>query len=181
MPTNDPKKLDKYEVLEVVGRGGMGVVYKAVDAAIGRLVGIKMMTSAVMNDPVLLKRFYREAQSAGKLRHPNIVTIYDLGVQEATPYIVMEFLEGESLDVALRSGRALSLEEKLNIVTQVCSALAYAHDQSIIHRDIKPGNVMLLKDGNVKLVDFEIARIGAEYVTRAGQLLGSIQYMSPEQ
>src|ERR1700751_6033978 len=117
MPNSAPKQLGKYEVLEVVGRGGMGVVYKAVDAAIGRLVGIKMMTSAVMNDPVLLKRFYREAQSAGKLKHPNIVTIYDLGVHEATPYIVMEFLEAESLDVALRSGRALSLEEKLNIVT----------------------------------------------------------------
>ena len=181
MPNGGPKKLGKYEVLEVVGRGGMGVVYKAVDPEIGRLVGIKMMTSAVINDPVLLKRFYREAQSAGKLRHPNIVTIYDLGVQEATPYLVMEFLEGESLDVALRSGRTLTLEEKLNIVIQVCSALAYAHEQGIVHRDIKPGNVMLLKDGTVKLVDFGIARIGAEYVTRTGQLMGSIQYMSPEQ
>ncbi len=181
MPNGGPTKLGKYEVLEVVGRGGMGVVYKAVDPEIGRLVGIKMMTSAVINDPVLLKRFYREAQSAGKLRHPNIVTIYDLGVQEATPYLVMEFLEGESLDVALRSGRTLTLEEKLNIVIQVCSALAYAHEQSVIHRDIKPGNVMLLKDGTVKLVDFGIARIGAEYVTRTGQLMGSIQYMSPEQ
>ena len=181
MPTARPKKLGKYEVLEVVGQGGMGVVYKALDHEIGRLVGIKMMTKAVMNDPVLLERFYREAQSAGKLRHPNIVTIYDLGVQEAVPYIVMEFLEGESLDVALRSGRPLALEGKLNIVIQVCSALAYAHEQSIIHRDIKPGNVMLLKDGTVKLVDFGIARIGAEYVTRTGQLWGSIQYMSPEQ
>jgi serine/threonine-protein kinase len=181
MPNSAPKQLGKYEILEVVGRGGMGVVYKAVDPEIGRLVGIKMMTSAVINDPVLLKRFYREAQSAGKLRHPNIVTIYDLGVQEAIPYLVMEFLEGESLDVALRSGRTLHLEEKLSVVIQVCNALAYAHEQSIVHRDIKPGNVMLLKDGTVKLVDFGIARIGAEYVTRAGQLMGSIQYMSPEQ
>jgi len=181
MPNTAPKQLGKYEILEVVGRGGMGVVYKAVDPEIGRLVGIKMMTSAVINDPVLLKRFYREAQSVGKLRHPNIVTIYDLGIQEAMPYLVMEFLEGESLDVALRSGRALLLEEKLSIVIQVCNALAYAHEQSIVHRDIKPGNVMLLKDGTVKLVDFGIARIGAEYVPRTGQLMGSIQYMSPEQ
>lgn len=173
--------MGKYEVLEIVGRGGMGVVYKAVDPEIGRLVGIKMMTSAVIDDPVLVKRFYREAQSAGKLRHPNIVTIYDLGVQEGTPYFVMEFLEGESLDVALRSGRTLTLEEKLNIVIQVCNALAYAHEQSIVHRDIKPGNVMLLKDGTIKLVDFGMARIGAEYVTRTGKLMGSIQYMSPEQ
>lgn len=181
MPNSAPKQLGKYEVLGVVGRGGMGVVYKAVDPEIGRLVGIKMMTSAVINDPVLIKRFYREAQSAGKLQHPNIVTIYDLGIHEAMPYLVMEFLEGESLDVALRSGRTLPLEEKLSIVIQVCNALAYAHEQSIVHRDIKPGNVMLLKDGTVKLVDFGIARIGAEYVTRTGQLMGSIQYMSPEQ
>ena len=181
MPHTAPKQLGKYEVLELVGRGGMGVVYKAIDPEIGRLVGIKMMTSAIIDDPVLLKRFYREAQSAGKLRHPNIVTIYDLGIQEAMPYFVMEFLEGESLDVALRSGRSLLLEEKLSIVIQVCNALAYAHEQSIVHRDIKPGNVMLLKDGTVKLVDFGIARIGAEYVTRTGQLMGSIQYMSPEQ
>jgi len=181
MPKNGPKRLGKYEVLEVVGRGGMGVVYKAIDPEIGRLVGIKMMTSKVISDPGLLKRFYREAQSAGKLQHPNIVTIYDLGVHEATPYLVMEFLEGESLDAFIRSGRAISLEEKLNIIIQVCNALAYAHEQKIVHRDIKPANVMVLKDGTVKLVDFGIARIGEEHVTRAGQLLGSIQYMSPEQ
>ena len=181
MPKSGPKRLGKYEVLEVVGRGGMGVVYKAVDPEIGRLVGIKMMTGKVISDPGHLKRFYREAQSAGKLRHPNIVTIYDLGVQEATPYLVMEFLEGESLDALIRCGRAISLEEKLNIVIQACNALAYAHEQEIVHRDIKPGNVMLLKDGAVKLVDFGIARIGREHVTRTGQLLGSIQYMSPEQ
>src|ERR1700730_3412224 len=178
---NGPKKLGKYEVLEAVGRGGMGVVYKAVDPEIGRLVAIKMMTSTVLNDPGLRKRFYREAQSAGKLQHPNIVTIYDLGVQEATPYLVMEFLEGESLDTVIRSHRALSLEEKLNIVIQICNALAYAHEQSIVHRDIKPGNVMVLKDGVVKIVDFGIARIGGENVTHSGQLMGSIQYMSPEQ
>jgi len=181
MPKSGPKRLGKYELLEVVGRGGMGVVYKAVDPEIGRLVGIKMVTGQIISDPKHLKRFYREAQSAGKLRHPNIVTIYDLGVEEAIPYLVMEFLEGESLDALIRGGRAISLEEKLNIVIQVCNALAYAHEQEIVHRDIKPGNVMLLKDGTVKLVDFGIARIGREHITRTGQLLGSIQYMSPEQ
>jgi serine/threonine-protein kinase len=181
MPKSGPKRLGKYELLEVVGEGGMGVVYKAVDPEIGRLVGIKMMTGQVISDPRHLKRFYREAQSAGKLRHPNIVTIYDLGVEEAIPYMVMEFLEGESLDALIRCGRGISLEEKLNIVIQACNALAYAHEQEIVHRDIKPGNVMLLKDGTVKLVDFGIARIGREHITRTGQLLGSIQYMSPEQ
>ena len=181
MTTSKPTRLGKYEILEVIGRGGMGVVYKAVDPEIGRLVGIKMMTHAVINDPVCLKRFYREAQSAGKLQHPNIVTIFDLGVQEATPYLVMEFLEGESLDAIIRARRGLPLEEKLNIVIQICNALAYAHEQSIVHRDIKPGNVMMLKDATVKLVDFGIARIGADYVTRPGQMIGSVQYMSPEQ
>jgi serine/threonine-protein kinase len=97
-PQSKPTKLGKHEILEVIGRGGMGVVYKAIDPEIGRLVGIKMMTSTVINDPDLLKRFYREAQSSGRLQHPNIVTIYDLGVHEATPYLVMEFLEGESLE-----------------------------------------------------------------------------------
>src|SRR6516162_10590254 len=92
-----PKKLGKYDILEVIGRGGMGVVYKAIDRALGRLVAIKMMTVGSADDPELLKRFYREAQSAGKLQHPNIVTIYDLGDQDGNPYMVMEFLEGESL------------------------------------------------------------------------------------
>src|SRR5437588_8103168 len=181
MPKSGPKRLGKYEVLEVVGRGGMGVVYKAVDPEIGRLVGIKMMTGKVISDPGHLKRFYREAQSAGKLRHPNIVTIYDLGVQEATPYLVMEFLEGESLDALIRCGRAISLEEKLNIVIQACNALAYAHEQEIVHRDIKPGNIMLLKDGTVKIVDFGIARISDNSMTKTGQIVGTINYMSPEQ
>src|SRR5919201_972818 len=159
----------------------MGVVYKALDPEIGRPVAIKMMTAAVINDADLLKRFYREAQSAGKLQHANIVTVYDLGVQEATPYLVMEFLEGETLDRVISSRRAVSLEEKLNIVVQVCNALAYAHERNIVHRDIKAGNVMLLKDGTVKIVDFGIARIGGENVTRTGQVMGSVQYMSPEQ
>ncbi|MBZ5704336.1 MAG: protein kinase [Acidobacteriia bacterium] len=180
-PRGGSKKLGKYEILEVIGRGGMGVVYKAVDPEIGRLVGIKMMTSAVINDPDLLKRFYREAQSAGKLQHPNIITIYDLGVHDATPYLVMEFLEGESLDATIKSRRAMSLEDKLNIAIQVCNALAYAHERSVVHRDIKPANVMLLKDGTVKIVDFGIARMGGDKVTRTGQVMGSIQYMSPEQ
>jgi eukaryotic-like serine/threonine-protein kinase len=181
MATSGSRRLGKYEILEVVGRGGMGVVYKAVDPEIGRLVAIKMMTSTVLNNPGLRKCFYREAQAAGKLQHPNIVTIHDLGVQEATPYLVMEFLQGDSLDTVIDSHRTLSLEEKLNVMIQICNALAYAHDQSIVHRDIKPGNVVLLKDGNVKIVDFGIARMGGEKGTFGGQLMGSIQYMSPEQ
>jgi len=181
MATNIPKKLGKYDVLDVVGRGGMGVVYKAIDPGIGRLVAIKMMTAGFADDPDLLKRFYREAQSAGKLQHPNIVTIYDLGDQDGNPYMVMQFLEGESLDSIIGSRRPIPLEQKLDTVIQVCNGLNYAHQHNVIHRDIKPANVMVLKDLTVKIVDFGIARIGNENVTRPGQLMGSVPYMSPEQ
>jgi serine/threonine protein kinase len=176
-----PKKLGKYDVLDVIGRGGMGVVYKATDPGIGRVVAIKMVTGGFANDPELLKRFYREAQSAGKLQHPNIVTIYDLGDQNGNPYMVMEYLEGESLESIIASRRPVPLEQKLNTIIQLCSALSYAHQHNVIHRDIKPANVMVLKDLTVKIVDFGIARIGNENVTRPGQLMGSIPYMSPEQ
>jgi serine/threonine-protein kinase len=174
------KKVGKYDVLEVIGRGGMGVIYKGVDPGIGRIVAIKMITGAFADDPELLHRFYREAQSVGNLQHPNIVTIYDLGVEDGNPYLVMEFLEGESLDALIRSRRAISLEEKLDIVVQVCEGVGYAHRRHIVHRDIKPANVMLLQDGRVKIFDFGIARIG-ERMTLPGQIMGSAQYMSPEQ
>ena len=160
MATNVPKKLGKYDVLDVVGRGGMGIVYKAIDPGIGRLVAIKMMTAGFVDDPDLLKRFYREAQSAGKLQHPNIVTIYDLGDQDGNPYMVMQFLEGESLDSIIASRRPVSLEQKLNTVIQVCNGLSYAHQHNVIHRDIKPANVKVLKDLTVKIVDFGISRTG---------------------
>jgi eukaryotic-like serine/threonine-protein kinase len=174
------KKIGKYDVLNVIGRGGMGVIYKGVDPGIGRIVAIKMITGAFADDPELLHRFYREAQSVGKLQHPNIVTIYDLGVEDGSPYLVMEFLEGESLDALIRTRRAMSLEEKLDIVVQVCEGVGYAHKRNIVHRDIKPANVMLLQDGRVKIFDFGIARIG-ERMTLPGQIMGSFQYMSPEQ
>lgn len=174
------KKIGKYDVLDVIGRGGMGVIYKAVDPGIGRVVAIKMMT-AFLEKPELLQRFYREAQSAGNLQHPNIVTIYDLGAQDGNPYLVMEFLEGESLEKTIRTQRAISLEEKLDVVVQVCEGVGYAHQRHVIHRDIKPANVMLLPDRRVKIVDFGVARVGNDGTTRPGQIMGSIHYMSPEQ
>jgi hypothetical protein len=181
MPSGGPKKIGKYDVLDVIGRGGMGVVYKAVDPGIGRAVAIKMTTGALGEDPELLKRFYSEAQSVGKLQHPNIVTVYDLGVEDGNPYLVMELLEGDSLESLLRSGRSIPLEEKLDIVIQICNGIQYAHQRNVIHRDIKPANIMLLKDGTAKIVDFGIARLGVQKLTRPGQLMGSFQYMSPEQ
>lgn len=174
-------KIGKYEILDVLGRGGMGVVYKAVDPAIGRLVAIKMITAGFSDDPNLLKRFYREAQSTGTLQHPNIVTVYDLGDDAGTPYLVMEYLEGETLEAVIRLRRELLLAEKLSVMVMACDGLDYAHRRNVVHRDIKPANMILPKDGGLKIVDFGIARFGNERFTRTGQVIGSIYYMSPEQ
>ncbi len=176
-----PSKIGKYDVIEVLGRGGMGVVYKATDPHLNRQVAIKMMTGAFSDNPDLLKRFYREAQSTANLQHPNIVTVYDLGDLEGNPYLVMEYLEGETLDAVINSRSALTLLTKINFICDVCHGLAYAHHNGIVHRDIKPGNVMVLKSGGIKIVDFGIAHIGDKTVTRTGQLIGSLGYMSPEQ
>jgi len=180
----DPKpaaKIGKYEVLDTLGRGGMGVVYRAIDPRIGRLVAIKMITGDYAKDPDYLNRFYREARSTGTLQHANIVTVYDLGDQDGVPYLVMEYLEGEPLDKIIGSRRDLSLPDRLDIIIQACNGLQYAHQHGVVHRDIKPGNIMVLKDGNVKLVDFGIARLGNSSMTATGQMIGTITYMSPEQ
>jgi tetratricopeptide (TPR) repeat protein len=172
-----PAKIGKYDVLRLIGRGGMGVVYEALDPKLERHVAIKMILGAT---PGLLARFDREARSTGSLQHQNIVTIYEFGDQEGSPYLVMEYLEGMSLDTAISSGRPLSLATKLSVCVDICNGLNYAHDRGIIHRDIKPANVMLLEDGSVKIVDFGIARIGDTGISRT-EVVGSLHYMSPEQ
>jgi hypothetical protein len=176
-----PKKIGKYDVIEVVGRGGMGVVYRAKDPFLDRMVAIKIMTISYADYPDLLQRFYREAKATANLQHPNIVTVYELGEHEGSPYLAMQFLDGASLDTMLRSGQELTLLQKLDIMIQACHGLSYAHQKGIVHRDIKPGNIMVLKDGNVKIVDFGIARIGDTNFTRTGQFMGSLNYMSLEQ
>jgi serine/threonine-protein kinase len=176
-----PAKIGKYEIVSTLGKGGMGVVYKGQDPMIGRLVAIKMMTGGFADNPDLLKRFYREAQSTGMLQHPNIVIVYDLGDQEGNPYLVMEFLEGEGLDKIISQRRDVPLVQKLHYIIQALHGLNYAHQRGIVHRDIKPGNIMVLSDGNVKIVDFGIARIGDTSLTRTGQVVGTINYMSVEQ
>ncbi|HXY14205.1 MAG TPA: protein kinase [Terriglobales bacterium] len=175
------KKIGKYEVVDVIGRGGMGVVYKAIDPGIGRYVAIKMTTAALEGDPEMLKRFNLEAQSVGKLQHPNIVTIYDLGIEDGHPYLVMELLDGESLESLVHNRASVSLEDKLDIIIQVCKGVEYAHQHDVIHRDLKPANIVILKDGTAKVVDFGIARVGMQKLTRPGQMIGSFEYMSPEQ
>jgi hypothetical protein len=178
--TSKPTHIGSYDIVAVIGRGGMGTVFKATDPRIGRAVAIKVLTAAA-DDPDLLDRFYREAKYTGNLQHQNIVTVYELGHQDGVPYLVMEYLEGVSLDVLIASGRPMHIAEKLRIILQVCSGLSYAHKRDLIHRDVKPANIVILENGTAKLVDFGIARLGGNRLTRTGQIVGSLNYMSPEQ
>jgi len=159
----------------------MGVVYKARDPLIGRLVALKTITAGLADNQELLQRFYREAQSAGGLQHPNIVTVYDLGEENQMPYIAMEFIEGTSLENVIQKKEAISLSQKLGYVVQVCRGLGYAHQRGVVHRDIKPANIMMTKEGVVKIVDFGIARVMAASKTQSGLFIGTVAYMSPEQ
>ena len=182
MDSNLPAKIGKYDIIEVIGRGGMGVVYKANDPHLDRTVAIKMITSGFAENPAQLKRFFVEAKSLASLVHPNIVTVYDLGDYSGNPYLVMQYLEGEDLDSVLASRRSLSLLDKMNVIIQVCEGLSYAHRRNVVHRDIKPANIMLCSDGSIKIFDFGIAKVGDQNVTKsASQIVGTLYYMSPEQ
>ena len=176
-----PTKYGKYIVKSEVGRGGMGIVYLAEDPRLHRSVAVKVMSPAMAGDPELLSRFYREAESAGQLRHPNIVTIYDIDEADGIPFIAMEFLEGETLDKIIAARKELPVVKKLDIVAQTCKGLNYAHQRGVVHRDVKPPNIDVEKDGLVKILDFGIARIGESHRTRTGTILGTPMYMSPEQ
>lgn len=179
-----PIRIGKYDVLDILGRGGMGVVYRARDARIGRNVAIKTLTEGFSGNAEMLKRFYQEAGHTGNLRHPNIVIIYDFGDENGLPYIVMEYLDGDPLDRLIREKVPLHLSAKLEIIEQVCSALSYAHAQGMIHRDVKPANIIVQQDGLAKLLDFGIARTDEDQVdggmTRTGTLVGTPAYMAPE-
>ncbi len=176
-------QVGKYTILDVIGTGGMGIVYRANDPAIGRTVAIKMLREAESPGGIFDRFFSREMKSTGNLHHRNIVTVYDTGWQDGKPYLVMEYLEGEPTSKLISERRPLPLVEKLDLVIQVCDGLQYAHDRNIIHRDIKPANVIVLLDGTAKIVDFGLARnTGVESTTvQTGQLVGSLSYMSPEQ
>jgi serine/threonine-protein kinase len=179
---NHPEKIGRYQILERVGRGGMGVLLRGVDPVLDREVAIKLMLLDFSEDAEQMRpRFYREARAAAKLQHPNIVTVFEFAEDGNTPYIVMEFLRGQSLQARMNSPLPMSLDEKLNVIAQLCTALNYAHEQGVVHRDIKPANIFLLPDGSVKLLDFGVAKLATSTLTRQGDVLGSASYMSPEQ
>jgi serine/threonine-protein kinase len=150
------KRIGKYEVIDLLGRGGMGLVYRAFDRQLNREVAIKTVTEGFTGDQDMLQRFYREAAKTAALRHSNIVIVHDLGEQDGFPYIVMEYLSGEPLDRLIQSRKNVPLAFKLRIVEQVCYALGYAHRNDVIHRDVKPANIIVQPDGSAKLLDFGI-------------------------
>lgn len=177
-----PARVGKYEVRGLVGRGAMGVVYSAVDPGLGRPVAIKTMSIADSpHEAELRLRFLREAQAAGQLQHPNIITVHELFEEGDTAYLVMELLEGASLSSLLRRKKKLTLGQKLSIVDQIASGLAEAHAHKIIHRDLKPSNVFVLRSGVVKVLDFGVAKVGEGELTKAGTVFGTVEYMAPEQ
>jgi serine/threonine-protein kinase len=183
---------DKYEILEQVGTGGMGKVYKAKHLLMKRIVAIKVLLKELVSEAASLQRFQQEAEAASSLNHPHILTIFDFGVsQEALPYIVMDYLEGKSLAAIMQDKNGLEVDRAVGIFVQVCAGLAHAHSKGIVHRDLKPSNIMLITFDNqpdfVKIVDFGIAKLTMQsesesrHLTRTGQVFGSPLYMSPEQ
>jgi serine/threonine protein kinase len=185
-------RLGPYEVLELLGAGGMGEVYRARDPRLGRDVAIKVLPSSFSKDPDRLRRFEQEARAAGVLSHPNITAVYDVGSQDGAPYVVSELLEGERLQSVL-AGDLLSTRRAIGLAIQLAQGLAAAHEKGIVHRDLKPSNVFVTREGRVKILDFGLAKVINESRSRAsvalpsttatepGTVLGTLGYMAPEQ
>ena len=172
----------RYRLIELLGSGGMATIYRATDTGLGRDVALKLLRPEYLRDPDFSARFRQEAQSAASLSHPNVVTVYDYGEDPSGPYIVMELIDGEDLATILRRSGTLPPRQVARIGAGVARALAAAHARGLVHRDVKPGNVLIGKDGQVKVVDFGIARaISEAQVTLPGTTLGSVHYFSPEQ
>ena len=172
----------RYRLVELLGQGGMATIFRALDTQLGREVAVKLLRPEYLRDPDFSSRFRQEAQNAASLSHPNVVTVYDYGEDPAGPFIVMEYVDGEDLASILRRNGALPPTQAARIAAGVARALAASHARGIVHRDVKPGNVLIARDGRVKVVDFGIARAIAEaQMTMPGTTLGSVHYFSPEQ
>ncbi len=171
----------KYRVLEEIGRGGMGIVYKAEDIRLQRTVALKFLPPQLADSPELKERFLIEARAAAALSHPNICVIHEVGEEEDRPYIAMEYVEGETLQAKTKIG-PLPLEEVLAITSQIAAGLGEAHHKGIVHRDIKSANIMVSNKGQAKIMDFGLAKLrGGSSLTKSQTTLGTVAYMSPEQ
>ena len=180
MASPEPTQIGRYEVVSRLGQGGMGSLYLAKDPKIGRLVAIKLVRQE-FDSPDARTRFAREAQSAGTLRHPNIVTIFDVDEHEGLPFIAMEYIDGETLGEIVKRKALLPIAKRIQWVEDLCSGLSYAHRQGVIHRDIKPANLMIDTEGALKILDFGLARRDASKFTQSHVIIGTPNYMSPEQ
>lgn len=181
MKSMDKLIANRYQLLESVGQGGMADVYKAMDTILNRIVAIKILRGELADDPMTLLRFQREASAASKLSHPNVVDVYDVGESEGRHYIVMEYVRGRTLKQLIAQRGALHLDEAVDIMLQLTSAVAMAHEKHIIHRDIKPQNVLVKDDGTVKITDFGIAVAhGSVQLTQHHTVMGSAHYLAPE-
>src|SRR5687767_7007048 len=173
--------IGKYEVLRLLGSGGMGTVYEARDPVLERRVAVKVLAAELARQEELRERFLREAQAAGRLRHPNIVQVYDVGESNGRLFLAMEFVAGSDLERVIQDV-PLSIEWKLDLLRQICEGLGHAHKHGVVHRDVKPANIRITPTGDVKIMDFGVAQLQASTgLTKRGLVLGSVHYISPEQ
>lgn len=172
----------RYELQSRIAIGGMGEVWQATDLVIGRLVAIKILKDEYLGDPGFLERFRAEARHAALVNHEGIANVYDYGEEEGSAYLVMELVPGEPLSAVIEREKTLSIDKVLDIIAQTSAALQAAHSAGLVHRDIKPGNMLITPEGRVKITDFGIARIADQVpLTATGQVMGTVQYLSPEQ
>ncbi len=180
-PTERYRRVNKFELHDLIGEGAMGVVWKAYDTVIRRFIALKLLGPRIGNTADGRARFLREARAAGLLQHPNLVTLYDFGDADGQLYLAMEFVEGRDLSAIIAANEPLGLERKLDIVIELLDGLSYAHQRGVIHRDVKPSNVRVAPDGRVKIMDFGIARLQSADASGSGAIVGTPNYMAPEQ